>query len=94
MCVACLSGWFGTAPFRALCIKCLTFCEERFAAPRTPTFAIILPRTSLYDVCHCLIVGRDNVTIGTWNIRTLRPAGELWELTHEMDRYRWNILGL
>ena len=37
---------------------------------------------------------RDNITIGTWNTRTLRTAGKLQELTHEMDRYRWNILGL
>ena len=40
------------------------------------------------------IRGRDNITIGTWNTRTLRPAGKLKELTHEMDMYRWNILGL
>ena len=40
------------------------------------------------------IRGRDNFTIGTWNTRTLRVAGKLQELTHEMDRYRWNILGL
>ena len=31
---------------------------------------------------------RDNITIGTWNTRTLRAAGKLLELTHEMDRYR------
>ena len=37
---------------------------------------------------------RDNITIGTGNTRTLRVAGKLQELTHEMDRYRWNILGL
>ena len=40
------------------------------------------------------IRGRDNITIGTWNTRTLRAAGKFQELTHEMDRYRWNILGL
>ena len=34
------------------------------------------------------------MTIGTWNTRKLRAAGKLQELTHEMDRYRWNILGL
>ena len=39
------------------------------------------------------IRGRDNITIGTWNTRTLRAAGKLQELTHELDRYRWNILG-
>ena len=28
------------------------------------------------------------------NTRTLRAARKLKELTHEMDRHRWNILGL
>ena len=32
--------------------------------------------------------------MGTWNVRTLREAGKLDELTLEMNRYRWNILGL
>ena len=32
------------------------------------------------------IRGRDNITIGTWNTRTLRALGKLQELTHEM---RW-----
>ena len=40
------------------------------------------------------IRGRDNITIGTCNTRTLRAAGKLQELTHEMDGYRWHILGL
>ena len=40
------------------------------------------------------IRGRDNITIGTWNTRTLGAAGKLRDLTQEMDRYRWNILGL
>ena len=34
------------------------------------------------------IRGRDNITIGTWNVRTMRPVGKLKELTYEMDRYR------
>ena len=33
------------------------------------------------------IHGKDNITIGTQNTRTLRAAGKLQELTHEMDRY-------
>ena len=37
---------------------------------------------------------RDNITIATWNTRTLRTARKLQGLTHEMDRYRWNIFGL
>ena len=37
---------------------------------------------------------RSNISIGTWNVRTLRPPGNLVELTHEMRRYRLNVLGL
>ena len=37
---------------------------------------------------------RNNITMGTWNVRSLRAAGKVEELTHEMKRYRWNILGL
>ena len=40
------------------------------------------------------LLGRDNITISTWNTSTLRAAGKLQELTHKMDGYRWNILGL
>ena len=40
------------------------------------------------------IRGRDNITIGTRNTRTLRAAGKLQAPTQEMDGYRWNILGL
>ena len=40
------------------------------------------------------VSGRDNITMGTWNTRTLRAAGKLQELRHEMERYRWNIFGL
>ena len=37
---------------------------------------------------------RSNISIGTWNVRTLRTPGKLEELTHEMSRYRWSVLGL
>ena len=40
------------------------------------------------------IRGRDNITIGTWNTKTLSAEGKLQDRTREMDRYRWNILGL
>ena len=40
------------------------------------------------------IRGRDNITIDTWNTRTLRAAGKLRKLKHEMDRYGWNVFGL
>ena len=31
---------------------------------------------------------RNNITIGTWNVRSLRAAGKVEELTHEMKRYQ------
>ena len=40
------------------------------------------------------IRGRENMAVGTWNVRTLRPAGKLEQLTHAMSRYHWNIVGL
>ena len=40
------------------------------------------------------IRGRENISVGTWNARTLRPAGKFKQLTHAMSRYHWNILGL
>ena len=33
-------------------------------------------------------------TFGTWNVRSLRSCGRLEELANELDRYRWNIIGL
>ena len=40
------------------------------------------------------IRGTENVSTETWNVRILRPAGMVGELTHEMDRYHWSILDL
>ena len=36
---------------------------------------------------------RKNISVETWNVRTLRPARKLEELTHGTDKYHWNILG-
>lgn len=32
--------------------------------------------------------------MGTWKVRTLTADGKLEELPHEMDQYRWNIVGI
>ena len=40
------------------------------------------------------IRGRENISVGTWNVRTLKPAGKLEQLTRAMGRYHWNIVGL
>lgn len=37
---------------------------------------------------------RDNIVVGTWNVRTLTADGKLEELAHEMNQYCWNILGI
>ena len=40
-----------------------------------------------------IVTGRENIAVGTWNVRTLRPAGKLEQLTPAMSRYHWNIVG-
>ena len=37
--------------------------------------------------------GRENISVGTWNVKTLRPAGKFEQLTHAMSSYHWNIVG-
>ena len=37
---------------------------------------------------------RNNITIGTWNVRSLNKTGSLEQLTYEMSKYNWNILGI
>ena len=38
--------------------------------------------------------GRENIVVGIWNVRTLRPAEKLEQLTHARSRYHLNIVGL
>ena len=52
------------------------------------------PSAVYQDGAASKICVRDNISTGTRNTRTLRAAGNLKELTHEMNKYRWNILGL
>ena len=40
------------------------------------------------------IRSRENIAVGTWNVRTLRPAMKLEQLTRAMSRYHWNTVGL
>ena len=32
--------------------------------------------------------------IGTWNVRTLKGVDKLHELTRQLYRYRWDVIGL
>lgn len=36
----------------------------------------------------------NTTTIGTWNVRTLQPCGKLEGLEHELEKYRWHVIGL
>ena len=40
------------------------------------------------------IRGRDCINIATWNVRTLSQTGKLQELTNELKRYTWHVVGL
>ena len=40
------------------------------------------------------IRSRENTSVGTWNMRILRPAGKLEQLTRAVSRYHWNMVGL
>ena len=37
---------------------------------------------------------KEGTTLGTWNVRTLYQCGKVKELTHELERYKWDIIGL
>src|SRR6266536_4583295 len=41
-----------------------------------------------------LKMAREEITVGTWNVRTLWATGQLELLRKEMERYRYDILGL
>ncbi|XP_063609075.1 uncharacterized protein LOC134783216 [Penaeus indicus] len=67
------------------------------SSPGLPTTASSTAHQGGGDKCATGVTqirGRENITIGTWNVRTLCATGRLQELTHEMARYQWNILGL
>ena len=38
--------------------------------------------------------GMEHISVGTWNARTLRRAVKFEQLSHAVDRYHWNIVGL
>ena len=68
-----------------------------------PGITMTAPTVRHWDVCDKYatgvpklkkIKGRESISVGTWNVRTLRPAGKLEQLTHAMSRYHWNIVGL
>ena len=66
-------------------------------SPRTAPPAVHQGRVGekwITGVPKKIIRARNNITIDTWNVRTLKDVGKLEELQHEMKRYDWNILGL
>ena len=39
-------------------------------------------------------LAKNAITVETWNVRRQYSTGKLHELCHEMERYKWNVLGL
>ena len=37
---------------------------------------------------------RKKISIGTWNVRTLNAEGKIQQLTYELQRYSWDIIGI
>ena len=37
---------------------------------------------------------KEGTSIGTWNVRFLHARGKVQEVTHELKRYPWDILGV
>ena len=37
---------------------------------------------------------KDKLVFGTWNVETLWRDGRLEELCHELESYKWNVIGL
>ena len=58
-----------------------------------PGITMTAPTVRHRDVGNKYATGVPKI-IGTWNVRTLRPAGKLEQLTHAISRYHWNIVGL
>ncbi|MEW8546087.1 MAG: hypothetical protein AB2693_21410 [Candidatus Thiodiazotropha sp.] len=46
------------------------------------------------DVGSKRVRGRENLSFGIWNVRTLRLSGKLEKQTHAVDRYLRNTLRL
>ncbi|CAF4143408.1 unnamed protein product, partial [Rotaria magnacalcarata] len=46
------------------------------------------------DNTQKLKIMKNTFTVGTWNVRTLWAAGKLDLLRHEMNRYRYDIIGI
>ena len=68
------------------------------SAPRIKTVALLnTPQVGSgkwATVENALRVAKHPFTTGTWNIRTLYAKGKVKELTHELERYKWHIIGL
>ena len=54
--------------------------------PRNTMMKSIVPKIKI-------ISGKENISVATWNVKTLRPAGKPEQLTHAMGMYHWNIVG-
>ena len=41
-----------------------------------------------------LKIAKEEITVGTWNVRTLHAKGMINELVYELEKYLWNVVVL
>jgi exonuclease III len=68
---------------------------DKYATGTTP---ITTPITHITDPnpnpINPIKLPKEGTILGTWNVRTLYQCGKVKELTHELQRYKWDIIGL
>ena len=52
------------------------------------------PNTNMTGNTQRLKLVKDTLTVGTWNVQTLRAAGKLELLRNEMKRFKYDIIGI
>lgn len=73
------------------------YCDRFVEAQITNNHTLITPEESNLAIVaksSSLKLVQEGIVIATWNVRALYACGEVKELTHELARYPWDILGL
>ncbi|GFO50026.1 craniofacial development protein 2-like [Plakobranchus ocellatus] len=86
----------------SLCVQAFNMCRSE--GPEGNMKALMMYRVqgpqnvhisrTIYDTSHFARKMKDKLNIATWNIRTLLQKGKLENIKQEMERMKFNILGL
>jgi len=88
--------WKGIGNTTTLLFSLNRLMEYMMVLPEVKDSGVIVPRSDLrVGTTSRRITSKEiNFNIGTWNVRTLRQAGRLENLTSEMDKCELNAVGL